>query len=338
MSIIPLDLVKDVWTPIAINTTKKVIKPVISSARYIYTSVPSGSSAPTDELSAILAPFAEESRISDSSTIDVYVKAKGANGRILILSEITENVKQDNTSPIVDIYLSEKLKEDITLTAPTVPNMAGLPAAGDFVFNVSAGHGFTGTGEWFEIWEGGSFQQAAVKSVATNAITIAMPIERIWTIAAVVRRVNIGMNVDGSSTIRKFTFAPLVSSWDISRFILNMTHTGAGDDTKFGSLPVLANGVFSRRKNTDKSTYGNLFNALNNADLRERSFDLNYSDKAGGGNEGTSIRRSFNGDDKNGAVVRIEGPKLQEIESFVRDDIDALVRFHIVLQGSAVSA
>ena len=333
-------LVADTWTAIAINTTKQVVVPLISTPlKYIYTSVPQGDPAPTDETKALTLPLGEETAISDSNPIDIYVKSKGAAGEIMIHAEIMETVKQDNASSILDSYLSEKLKEDIVLTAPTAPNMSSLPGASDFVLNVDAGHGFTAGGEWLEIWENGRFQQAEVESVATNAITIAMPIERIWTTSAVVRRVNINMNVKGDVTIRKFTFAPLVSNWDITRFILNMNHSTAGTDDLFGSITALTGGVFTRRKNTADSTYGNLFNAKSNADLRERSFDLDYSDKAGPSSFGTSIRRSFNGDDKNGAVVRVEGAILEEIETFVRDDLSivAMERFRITLQGSAVT-
>lgn len=333
-------LVADTWTPVSLNTTKMVVRPVDSTPnQYIYTAIPAGSAAPTDELLAFVLPLGKATSISDSNPIAIYVKAKGGAGKLELTSEITENVQQDNQSAILDIYLSEKLKEDIVLTAPTAPNMSTLPAAGDFVFNVDAGHGFDGTGEWLEIWENGRFQQAEVESVATNAITIAMPIERIWTTSAIVRRVNVNMDVKGDVTAHKFTFAPLITDWDITRFILNLNHSTAGTDVLFGSLTALTNGVYSRRKNTSESTYGNLFNAKSNADLKERSFDLVYTDKAGPSSFGTGIRRSFNGDDKNGAVVRIDGSNLEEVEAFVRDDLSvvAMERFRITLQGSAVT-
>lgn len=326
-----INLTKDVWTLVAANTTLKVVKVWSTSpSQYLYVTRAQGQPAPTDNTAA--QPIKDEAKISNSSPVDIYVKAVRKDGAILIDSEIVENVRQDNTSAILDIYFSEKLKEDITLTQDTVPGTE----PGNFVFNVSAGHGFTGGGEWLEIWENGYFAQVEVESVNVDAVTVALPIERVWTTSAVVKRVNVDMNVDGTAP-RKFTFSPIGTSWDVTRFILNMTHASAGDDSKFGSLPALTNGVYARRKNNGSGTFGNLFNSKTNGEFRTRAYDLNYSDKAGGGLFGTSVRRSFNGDDKNGAVVRVDGASLVELEAWIRDNISTLSSFRVILQGSAVT-
>lgn len=317
----------DAWKKVATNTTLKLIEIFTSGpSAYIQTTKPTGDPAPIDNSDAARIP--SDGIISNSSGIDIYIKAISAAGSVRVSGKIFENVRQDNTSAILDIYLSEKLKEDIILTVPAVTN--------EFTLNVSPGHGFTGGGEWLEIWENGRFEQTEVESVLTNEITLALPNERVWTTDAVVRRVNIDLGVDGT-TPKKFTFAPLISDWGIIRFILIMTHGSQGTDDLFGSLTALTNGVFGRRKNTAKGTYGNLFNAKSNADLRERGYDLEYSDKAGPSTFGTGFRRTFNGDDKNGAVVQVDGSTLEEVEAWVRDDLLLLPRFRIVLQGSATT-
>lgn len=232
---------------------------------------------------------------------------------------------QDQTTPILDVFLSEKLG-DVTLSSTA--------AQGDEVINVEVGHGIV-AGNFLEFWEGENSLQVEVNLVVTNAITIAMPIDTDFTTSALIKRVSVGLNINAVSD-RFFTFEPLGSPrFDVVRTLAVMTHSTAGDDSRFGNIASgILNGIFARA--TSEMGMNNLFNARNNGDLRIRGFDLEYPEKAANGVFATSWRRTFGGSEKNGVVIRVGAPNADKIEVVVRDNLSTLITFRIVIQGHQV--
>ena len=238
-------------------------------------------------------------------------------------------VIQDSTSPFIQYFLMNELKTDITLTAPV--------ALGDEVVNVSPGHGFTGAaGEHIVMFENERVLQLAVKSIATNAITIAEPSTVEYTVDdAIIIRGNILMNVDGSGgdvefkmKLRNFT-VPV----DISQVIMTMQHgANVPDDGKFGGIAALSGGVYYLKEDGSVFSLGNY---TANQDFKDIGGKVEYTSKAPAGTNATDI--TVNMKEVFGQVMRLD-PKIDDIiKGIVRDKIDAgegMAKFTTSLIGS----
>jgi len=236
-----------------------------------------------------------------------------------------KTVVSNSTDVIVDVLWSEKLNS-VTIASQML--------VGDETVALAAGHNVV-VGNWLEFWEGPAREQAEVISVVANDIGIAMPIGFPFSVNATVNRVNVDMNVNGSVTPRFFTIAPLgTKPFRIIRTIVKMVHAAAADDSKFGGIAAITNGVFFRQCQVIPglgTIYGNLFNAKNNGDFSIRAYDVVYTDKAGGGLFGTTVRRTFGGLDKNNVEIVVDGTNT--IEAIVRDNLTTLSSFRVALQG-----
>jgi hypothetical protein len=229
---------------------------------------------------------------------------------------------QDQVTPPFQYYVMSEEKDDITLTAAV--------SKGDEVIAVSAGHGFTGTGEFMVIQEGDIFLQAKVKSVATNNITLESPSSSAFTTDAIVIRGLIDLNVDGSVTEKEFVFnkrggIPIdiqyihVTIWNAS---------AAGDDGKFGDLAELTNGLLVRKEDgTDQS----LGNYKSNSSFRDLGAQVDYNDKAGAGTYGVSI--CFRIKETYGVVLRFDPDTPDVFKVTVRDNLSTLNKLNISLMG-----
>lgn len=230
---------------------------------------------------------------------------------------------QDQTTPPFHYYLTREDKADITLTSPATKE--------DTTVNVSAGHGFTGTGEYIIIQEGDLYFQELVAGVSTNEITLSNPLSASFSTNAVVIRGSIEMNINGSVTPQEFIFwkrggIPV----DIQRARITIWNAAAaGDDGKFGDLTVLTNGVRIKKVNTIDQGLGN-YKA--NSDFREFGGNVEYTSKAGGG--GTyavdvcmQIKESY------GIVIRVEPDNPDKIIATVRDNLSTLNRLRIAILG-----
>lgn len=219
---------------------------------------------------------------------------------------------QDQTSPLFQYFLIQEQKTDILLTADV--------AKDDTIINVSAGHGFTAAaGEYITIWENNRYLQEEVISVATNAISIATPIAYSFTTAgAIVVRGNKLMNINGSVTpvdflmrIQNFTI-PI----DISRTVLTMFHTTAGDDGKFGGIAALPNGLWFRKE--DGFDF-NLGNYKTNQDFKNIGGEVTYTAKGPAGINATDVTLDLR--DIFGQVIRMDSRDSDVFRSQVRDNL-----------------
>lgn len=231
---------------------------------------------------------------------------------------------QDQTTDIIDYYL----RRDIRSLA-----LSGTQTLSSYVVNLVSSVGVN-VGNIIRVQEGGRLFQAKILSINANNITIDTPLDYPYTTAATIAESSINMNVDGSVTPVVFSLEPNSNSkWDITRIIISMTHTSAADDSKFGNLTTLTRGIVIRKKD---GIYHTIFNAKNNGDIRLRAYDIAYSDKAGAGLYGTSFRRSFAGQEKNGVTIRLDGSKNESFQLIVQDNLTGLSSFRAVIQGHIV--
>jgi hypothetical protein len=269
-------------------------------------------------------------------TEDTIVWAKCSDG-----SEATVNVSndgiavikkhevaiQDQHSDIIDVYLCRELG-DIILASDAVVNTRTV--------ELVAGHGMQ-TGDVLCI-KNGIWYQGRV-TVNGNIITVNQPFNKTYPLGTQAKRTSSALNVDGSVTPVLFkAYPPLSLKWDITRMLGVIRDDAAMDDGKFGAIVNgLANGVMFRIKKTAER-YNNLFNARTNGEFAIRAYDVQYTDATLGpsGQYGLRFRRSFNGFDKNGVVVRLDGMKGEELQVIVQDNLSSLTYFSIVIQGHVV--
>lgn len=237
---------------------------------------------------------------------------------------------QSQTSPFFQYFLIEEQKTDILLT--------GDVSVDDEIINVTPGHGFTGIvaapGEHIVIWENNQSLQVEVESVATNAITVSNPIARTFTTegAKVIRgnsqlAVNASGGIDFQMRIQDFTI-PI----DISKIILTMFHTPAGDDGKFGGIAALAKGMWFRKENSELFNLGNY---KKNQDFKNRGAVVTYPAKGPGGTESTDI--VFDLEEIFGQVMRMDSRINDIFRGQGRDDMTGLDSLIISMIGSYTS-
>lgn len=121
--------------------------------------------------------------------------------------------------------------------------------------------------------------------------------------------------------------------WDITRVTMVMIDSSTMDDSKFGGITSLINGIVLRYVNT---IIKNIFNVKNNGEFALRAYDVSYADRAPAGFFGIRIRRSFSGQDKNGVTIRLNGDTRDELQLILQDDLTGLDKFNIVVQGHVV--
>ena len=236
---------------------------------------------------------------------------------------------QSQTSPLFQYLLMNNIKKDITLTAEV--------SVDDEVVNVSVGHGFTGAaGEYILIRYGDIFLQQRVVSVATNEITIEMPIDNDFPVlGTTITRGNVKMNVDGSSTPVKFDFGLTSTSGalipiDISSIVITM-QSGAAvpDDGTFGGIAALTTGMYFRKVDGEKYNLGNY---RVNQDFKTVGARVEYTEKSPSGTNGTNIY--FKIEEIFGQVIRLDPKTNDSLCAFVRDNLNTFDDMVISIIGS----
>ena len=229
--------------------------------------------------------------------------------------EIDVNI-QSQTSQLFQYFLMDEQKTDITLTSAISED--------DEIINVSPGHGFTAAaGEYIVVRDGDVFTQSKVISVATDAISVEMPIANDIPNTADVIRGNINMNVDGSSTPVDYKYSSNCCGnqnaqipIDLSTIIITMQHgANVPDDGKFGGIAALTEGMYFRKMNGGRVNLGNY---INNQAFKDVGASVEYTDKAPAGTNATNI--TFAIEDIFGQVIRMD-PRLDDFAlAKVRDD------------------
>lgn len=253
-----------------------------------------------------------------------YILEPKSNGSIDV------NIQDQSTKPI-DTYFLQSVT-NFTLSAPTVASGTTQTSL-VYTFTATTGHGITAGNEilLLDTIADTDFY-ANVMSITNDIITVDRPIENVFPSATTLGRiVTSEMAVDGSTTEQIFTVRGGADAFDITRILLQMTHASAGDDSKFGGITALDRGLVFRVADGFQK---NIFNFKTNGDIRAFCFDIAYSDKAGGGANGTGARITFAGQSKHGVTLRISGNDV--LQWIVQDDLTGLDSLKIVAQGHVV--
>lgn len=228
---------------------------------------------------------------------------------------------QDQVTPPFHYYLMDEQKTDITLTAPVAVDAT--------VINVSAGHGFT-TAHHIVIVEGDNYIQAKVVSVNVNAITIDTLVSVAFTVAAVVIRGSIEMAIDPTPGYKDFSCIVrlMTTPIDIQTAKIVIVSAGEPDDSLFGDIAALTNGLFFR---TTGVANQNLGNYKDNGCFKEFGASIEYTDKGGGGKHSTEIL--FDMKKVFGIVIRLTPAGTVCFFARVRDALDGLTKVRVSIMG-----
>jgi hypothetical protein len=171
-----------------------------------------------------------------------------------------------------------------------------------------------------------------VGAPAGNVITLDTPIDQEMQINSAVAGVETNMNVDGSSTTQVFQIGPVgVGSTlvvDITRIMGHILDSTVMDDSKFGGITALTNGVVLRHNN---SVIHNIWNVKSNADLALLCYDFRYADNAPGGQYACNFRNTYGGQGAHGVVLELQPGDYLEV--LIQDDLTGLDQFNMMAQG-----
>lgn len=248
---------------------------------------------------------------------------------------------QDQASEIIDLLMHEVL-DDVTLLADYAIN--------DQILDIESTGYVPVVGDYLCLKEGTAFLQTAILNVSPLGgnqyrVVVDQPLDFAYTTAGgcSIQNVNLATAVGSIGAPKTFFLSPETLNdnvvWDITRATFIMIGPGpvsdpAPDDTRFGTIDALTNGIVARA--TDGITK-NLFNAKTNADLRIRcGGDLNYIAANKQGEYSVVGRRTFSGQEKNGVVIRMSAKTNDRIEVIIQDDLTDLSVFNVNIQGHVV--
>lgn len=241
---------------------------------------------------------------------------------------------QNETTPIVDAHLLLKLGDVIILAQGAIDDLTIqvssviVPVIGDAIVLMEA--------------DGDAYFQAEILTITPDGgddytLGLDSPLDFPFGTIDTGSLNSWDINVDGSVTPVVFSLAPTGLAqgveWDITRMLSSLIGSSAMDDGTFASIPALLRGIVVREVNGQTK---NVFNVKTNGEIKEHAFDLTYSDKAPAGQFGMSFRRSFNGQEKNGVVIRLSNVDGDSIQCIIQDDLTDLNVFHLTVQGHQV--
>jgi len=173
-------------------------------------------------------------------------------------------------------------------------------------------------------------------AVVGNVVTLDTPLDFNYTSGSIAFAANYHMNVDGSTTPQIFQIGSIGKAvdmeLDITRIMGYFQDGTVMDDSKFGGIPALTNGVVLRRNN---GVMTNFWNAKSNGELSLMTYDFAYSDKAPAGSYGARFRNTYAGQGKHGVTIRLEPGDTLEV--IIHDDLTDLEDFIMMAQGHVVT-
>lgn len=206
--------------------------------------------------------------------------------------------------------------------------------AGDTSIVVVSGVGFA-NGDPIQIEDGviETTFPTIISGGGTTTFNLDRPLDNSFAIGDAVDQIATNLAVSGTlaSPVSFKILADKNQIWHIVRFLLGMIHANAADDSKFGSIPALPNGVILRGYNATTGLYRTFTNWKSNFDLKMDMYNVDYTTKAGGGDFGTNARGSIR--DGTGAVPKINGANGDYLEILIQDDLTGLIKFNLKSQG-----
>ena len=224
----------------------------------------------------------------------------------------------------IDRFFSRLTGINTTLQAPAVTN--------DLFINVTDSTGFN-VDDTFIISEDGTEEiRFRILSIVGNIINLDRPLDSNYLTGANVSVTNSNMAVDGSVTPVSFFIQPPLTGdknvFQMTRFLIQMTHAGVPDDGKFGGIPQLTKGVIIRIKKSNVFQTASIWR--DNGDLKTDMYNVDYSDKAPAGEYGTNGRWTVT---ESGAILEIDGSTGDFLEVIIQDDLTGLSLFEVKSQG-----
>lgn len=179
----------------------------------------------------------------------------------------------------------------------------------------------------------GTFEDShpTIISVLNNDLTLDRRINFAHEVGTTVEKVVIDMNVLGSLIAPvEYVLRPNVGTIVyVTRLLLTMSHTSAGDLGKFGGLAALLNGVTIRLFKDGQ--YHTLTNWKTNANIKDDMFNVEFDARSGGqGAYGTSGRWTLI---NVGVAIGLDSSKDDRLEAYIQDDLTLQTHFHIKGQG-----
>ena len=221
-------------------------------------------------------------------------------------------------------------------TGNTTNPATNLVAGVTFSFDVSAGDGINyPVGTTISFSEVGLVETViyTITAQLVDTITLDMPVGVSYTTAAIIEECIADMSsaagTIGSPQIYEIA-PPAGQIWHLYRFITSIVHTTAADDSRFGNLAALTNGVILRRM-LGGGEIATFTNWKSNGDLAGDMFNVDYTDKAGAGNFGTRARASIK--IGTGAILKLDGDAGDSVEIVIQDDLTTLVSYKVKFQG-----
>ena len=236
---------------------------------------------------------------------------------------------QDQMSDIIDYLLCIDLSE-LTLAIPTVIDTYTITVT-------DASSVIAGT--YICLQETDRAFQAKILSKSGNDLTLDTPMDFVFSTDAYTYNRSPELAVDGSVTPVVASLAPIPGvKWDVVRIIGSMLSPfadGAPSDSKFAGISPLTRGIVLRKSN---GVHHTIFNAKTNGEIKLRTgpTDVVYTTASANVSYGTGFRRTFNGQEKNGVVIRLDGDKGDRLDILIQDDLTGLTSFKVVAQGHVV--
>ena len=233
---------------------------------------------------------------------------------------------QDQNTELVNWLMHQDLNDIVLLEHATINSrtieVQNVPAHNIVVGNV------------ISLLQDTKFYQGIVTNVSGATITLDTPIDKQFRSDRdyYAARGTINLAVNGSVTPQSFHVKPPSNStWDIKQLGIFINDDNKMDDTTFGGISAVTNGIVLREKN---SIYNNLGNIKRNGDLKLFGCDVNYKEKVAGGEDTMQGTCKFSNDA--GVTVRLAGAHNEEIEAIVQDNLTAISSIYVNVVGHVV--
>jgi len=244
-----------------------------------------------------------------------------------MITSLWKEVEASKKNIAIDFYMSQKLG-DVTLASPT--------SFGNTTVTLEAGHG-TQVGEYLEFWEGKNYIQLEVTAVNGNVISLQSPLASTYTTNAVVKRVNIDLNINAAVGLTFFSFINYSPSSIVQLISLRgvIYHATEAHDGLFGDQTALADGCIlaSARTFQGELNYTYLWpTILSNRNIRLHSSMFEYGSAGINNQYYTEFQRDFV--EENKANVLLYGSEQDQIFFALRDNLSALSGFRLLFSGN----
>lgn len=241
---------------------------------------------------------------------------------------------QDAVNRPIETNFYNYLKS-VTLVSPGTPMTFETSE-----FTLASTTGLT-VGDMFFLNEDGRQFESFITGInaGTGVITVDRAINYIYSYDATAFIGRSCICVDGRTTNKVFKIQPPDgATWDINKIVLMLQDNVSMDDSKFGGLDALTNGIVLRayyNYSGGVATRSDIFCvAKTNFELGLSFNSIQYDDRAGGsGLYGMKAVKTFNSNQHNGVTIRLDGSAGDNIQIIVRDELTGLAGARCVAHG-----